>query len=379
MKRDELFQRITEGRRELEGLLGSIPAERMQEPVLTNGWSVKDLFGHLGFWEERALAMYRWLNGGSVPVPDPRTATTDGLNARAYTRNRERSLANLIQSEKSAFQAVLELIKTAPEPDLFDPQRYAWAEGKAFVEWIAGNTYDHYEEHMPDLRGRLDLPGWITYPVDGQVVRAYVARPQTEGPGVVVLHAWWGLNPFFLRLCDRLASAGFVAIAPDLYNGKVAQTIAEAKEAVESLNEAYARMAAISAVDRLRTMRGAVPNPFGVIGFSMGAAWSLVVSMARPEEIGAVVLFYGAYEIDFQQARAAYLGHFAEKDEWEPLDEIRRMEAAMKTAGRESTLHFYPGTGHWFFEEDRPDAYNAPAAELAWARTLEFLNTQLRR
>ncbi len=194
---------------------------------------------------------------------------------------------------------------------------------------------------------------------------------------MVVLHAWWGLNSFFQRLCDRLAGEGFAVIAPDLYNGKVAQTIPEAENAIKSLDQKYAEIAAFSAVDRLQSMRGVKPGPIGVIGFSMGAAWSLALSQARPEAVGAVVLFYGVNEVDFGQSRAAYLGHFAETDEWEPLEGVRQMEAEMKKAGRESTFYLYPGTGHWFFEDDRPQAYNAQAAELAWTRTIEFLKAQL--
>ncbi len=171
MEREELVQRITDGRRELESLLGMVPAERMQEPVLTNGWSVKDLVGHLGYWEERALTLFDWFNGGSEPIPAPGTATADDLNASAMARIHQGSLAELVQSEKVAYQRILDLIRTAPEPDLFDPQRYALAQGNAFVDWIEGNTYGHYEEHLPDLRGWLGQPGRIAYAVDGKVVR----------------------------------------------------------------------------------------------------------------------------------------------------------------------------------------------------------------
>jgi carboxymethylenebutenolidase len=74
--------------------------------------------------------------------------------------------------------------------------------------------------------------------------------------------------------------------------------------------------------------------------------------------------------------RAAYLGHFAEQDEWEELEWVRQMESAMRDAGRKVTLHVYQGPGHWFFEHDRPE-YDPAAAELAWQRTLEFLRAQL--
>jgi carboxymethylenebutenolidase len=79
-----------------------------------------------------------------------------------------------------------------------------------------------------------------------------------------------------------------------------------------------------------------------------------------------------------QKTQAAILGHFAEEDEWEPpADETRRVQEELRGAGMDVTFHIYPGTGHWFFEENRPDAYNAGAAQLAWERTLEFLRERL--
>ncbi len=89
------------------------------------------------------------------------------------------------------------------------------------------------------------------------------------------------------------------------------------------------------------------------------------------------MLFYGAYEVDFQHALAAYQGHFAEKDDWEPVEGVYQMEEQMKAAGRNTDFYFYPGTGHWFVEDDRPDAYQAEAARQAWERTLAFLKSKI--
>ncbi|MBC8102537.1 MAG: dienelactone hydrolase family protein [Cytophagales bacterium] len=122
----------------------------------------------------------------------------------------------------------------------------------------------------------------------------------------------------------------------------------------------------------------------GTLGCSLGAWWSLHLSALRPDDLAAAVLFYGAGEADFSRSRAvdpractAYLGHFAEHDPWEPLAQVREMEAALRAAGREVTVHLYPGTGHWFFEDSRPQAFDAPAARLAWDRTLAFLHAHL--
>lgn len=211
---------------------------------------------------------------------------------------------------------------------------------------------------------------------DGQ---AYVAVPASgRGPGVLVLHAWWGLNPFFTELCDRLAREGFVALAPDLNNGQIAATVDEAEALMKSRDWPRTQAMAETGLARLLAHPGVDDTRLGVMGFSMGAAWALFLSGKQPEAIAAVVDFYGTGETDFAQARAAYLCHFADPDDWEPLEGVRAMVGAMQAAGREVTLHLYPGAGHWFFEADRPAAYKPAEAELAWTRTMEFLRRHLR-
>lgn len=206
----------------------------------------------------------------------------------------------------------------------------------------------------------------------------YLAVPESgSGPGILVLHAWWGLTPFFQSICDRLAATGFVAFAPDLHQGKTAQTIEEAKQLMAERDFAVTRATVLSAVEYMQQLPAVSAEGLGVIGWSMGGAWAMLVSTIVPEAIRAAVIFYGTGDPDFTQATAAFLGHFAEQDEWDSLDDVRQMEAAMRQAGVELTLHVYPGVGHWFFEEDKPAYYDPPAAALAWQRTIEFLRTQL--
>ncbi len=208
--------------------------------------------------------------------------------------------------------------------------------------------------------------------------QAYVAVPASgRGPGVLVLHAWWGLNDFFKELCDRLAGEGFVALAPDLNNGQIATTIDEAEALMKTRNRPLMQAMAEGGLARLQAHPAVDGTQVGVIGFSLGASWAIALSGEFPEAFAAVVDFYGTGETDFARARAAYLCHFADPDEWEPLEDVRAMEAAMQAAGREVTLHLYPGAGHWFFEGDRPDAYRPAEAEQAWTRTVEFLRRYL--
>ena len=213
----------------------------------------------------------------------------------------------------------------------------------------------------------------ITFDVNGQPASGYLAIPaQPNAPGVLVLHAWWGLNPFFEALCDRLASEGFVAFAPDLNSGKIGKTVDEAKQIMSESNSERKQEVAAASVDYLRSLPEIKKEPLSLVGFSMGAAWALELASEHPEDIRKVVLFYGVNGVEFSKIKAEILGHFSDVDEWEPLDGIRAMESDMRAAGLNPTFHIYPNRSHWFFEEDRPE-YDPEAAELAWKRTLDFL------
>ena len=213
----------------------------------------------------------------------------------------------------------------------------------------------------------------INFEVDGQSAAGYLALPtQANAPGVIVLHAWWGLNPFFKSLCDRLAAEGFAAFAPDLYDGKIAQTVDEAEQFM-SQTQFERKQAVVAASPKfLHGRAGVRKEALSVIGFSMGAAWSLGLASQMPADIHKLILFYGVSSTEFSQIRAEILGHYSDVDEWEPLDGVRAMESEMRAAKLNPTIYIYPGMKHWFFEENRPE-YDPNAAELAWRRTLEFL------
>ncbi len=202
--------------------------------------------------------------------------------------------------------------------------------------------------------------------------------PEKPRGAVLVLHAWWGLNDFFKSFSNRLASQGFLAFAPDLHDGALARTVEEAKDLHSKIVDDRVKKIVLGAADYLQSLPSVSGREIGVVGFSMGAAWSLLLSTLKPENVGAVVVFYGTYPIDFSKARASYLGHFAPEDEWEPMADVRATEDKIRGAGKEVAFHFYPGMKHWFVEENRPVEYNRDAADLAWKRTLEFLDSKLR-
>ena len=200
--------------------------------------------------------------------------------------------------------------------------------------------------------------------------------PSGTGPGVLVLHAWWGLNDTIKAFCTRLAASGFVAFAPDLYHGKVADNVTDAEAFGSALDTDHLRAKAeIADATRFPSERsGAADRGVAVIGFSMGAYYALHLADADPEHIRSVVIFYGTGGEDFSNARAEYLGHFAENDEFEPPSNVDALEESLRRAGRPVTFYVYPATGHWFFEPDVTHAYNEAAASLAWDRTVVFLN-----
>jgi carboxymethylenebutenolidase len=213
----------------------------------------------------------------------------------------------------------------------------------------------------------------IQLKVNDKVANAYLAAPANGGPGVLVLHAWWGLKPFFKQVCDQLAKQGFTAFAPDLYQGRIAKTIDEAEALLEQRDSKLMN-------DIVKAARGGgvalhAGQSIAVLGFSMGAAWSLGVA-ENEADVSAAVLFYGAGEADFSKVKAKILGHYAETDEWEPMEYVRAMESGMKSAGLDVTLHIYPKVGHWFVEEDRPE-YDSASSLLSWSRTYEFLRKNL--
>jgi carboxymethylenebutenolidase len=208
----------------------------------------------------------------------------------------------------------------------------------------------------------------------------FLALPLTgNGPGVLVLHAWWGLNDTMKAFCTQLAESGFVAFAPDLYHGKVADNIADAETLGKALDTNYlqAKAEIAEATMFLNDRVGQAGRGLAVIGFSLGAYYALDLAAADPEHIRSVVVFYGTAGGDYSSSRAAYLGHFAENDEFEPQSNIDDLEESLRRAGRPVTFYRYSGTGHWFFEPDRSDAFNQAAANLAWERTLAFLRETL--
>jgi carboxymethylenebutenolidase len=225
----------------------------------------------------------------------------------------------------------------------------------------------------------------IEFPSNGNSARGYIAVPAKaleSGAGIIVLQEWWGLVDQITRTCDRFAGAGFTALAPDLYHGATVP-LSEPDEAgrqMMALEMGTAAMELSGAVDELvrRTARPAV----GAIGFCMGGGLALVLATQRPDAVKAVVPAYGLIpwpdaQPDYSKLDASVLVHAAEEDDYFTPDAALALETQLEELGTEVEVHVYPGAGHAFFNDDRPEVFHPESAGLLWERSVAFFRRTL--
>ncbi len=206
---------------------------------------------------------------------------------------------------------------------------------------------------------------------------AYFALPDAgRGPGVLVLHSWWGLTDGIRRWCDHLAEEGFVVLAPDLLGGALPATEHDARAVLAGEDVNRAADLILSSTATLRLVEHTGDGPVGVVGFAMGASWALWLASRAPDHVGAVTFFYGSQEVDHLDINVPVLGHFAEHDSLVDQDERVLLEAALMLGGHPVDIHHYPTTAHGFAEPVDP-AFDADATELATQRTVDFLRANL--
>jgi carboxymethylenebutenolidase len=211
---------------------------------------------------------------------------------------------------------------------------------------------------------------------DGSACRGYLANAGQGAPGVVVIQEWWGLNEQICGIADRFAHAGFNALAPDLFQGRVTQKPDEASHLMNGLDFPGATHQDIrGAVEHLRGMGS---GKIAAMGFCMGGALSIAAAVHVPK-LAAAVCFYGIPPQEFADPaaiRIPFQGHFASKDDWCTPAAVDALEAAMRARGATPEIHRYDAD-HAFFNERRPEVYDATCAKQAWERTLAFLAKNL--
>ncbi|MBK8119172.1 MAG: dienelactone hydrolase family protein [Sulfuritalea sp.] len=211
---------------------------------------------------------------------------------------------------------------------------------------------------------------------DGSACRGYLANAGQGRPGVVVIQEWWGLNDQICGVADRFARAGFTALAPDLFKGRVTQDADEASHLMNGLDFPGATHQDIrGAVDYLR---GVGAGKVAAMGFCMGGALTIAAAVHVPN-LSAGVCFYGIPPREFADPaniHVPFQGHFANMDDWCTPAAVDALEAAMRARGATPELHRYDAD-HAFFNERRGEVYDAACAGLAWDRSVAFLAKHL--
>ncbi|HEX2849663.1 MAG TPA: dienelactone hydrolase family protein [Acidimicrobiales bacterium] len=226
----------------------------------------------------------------------------------------------------------------------------------------------------------------VEFPSNGNNASGYVATPSGgSGPGVIVIQEWWGLVPQIKGACDDLAGEGFVALAPDLYHGEIAEhdEMDKAGHLMNSLPMDRAARDMGAAVDYLLGLDATTGGKVGVVGFCMGGMLTLVLAAQQGDKIGAAVPWYGApvdpnAAPDWSNLTAPVLGHFAENDSFFAPGPVKDLEATLRGMGKDVTFDIYPGTGHAFGNETNAlGTFDADAKAKAWSRTVDFLRSKL--
>jgi carboxymethylenebutenolidase len=219
----------------------------------------------------------------------------------------------------------------------------------------------------------------ISYKANGRTTPAYLARPPQPGPPVVVIQEWWGLVPHIEHVADRFAAEGFVALAPDLYHGETTTSPDRAGKLMMALRIDDAAVDLAGAIDHLAGRPEVSSRKVGTIGFCMGGALSLFAACRNPE-VGACAVFYGGHpgvKPDLASLQAPVLGIFAGKDSFVTPESVTELDRQLTHLGKRHEFHVYPDADHAFFNDARPEVYDATAAADAWSKTIVFLQREL--
>ncbi len=219
----------------------------------------------------------------------------------------------------------------------------------------------------------------VEFEANGGKGTGYLAEPEGEGPGVIVIHEWWGLDDSMRRMADRFAAEGFVALAPDLYDG----------DTTEQPDEAQQKLMALNMDEAVKEMRGAVKQVLehpkcngkvGSVGFCAGGGLAVWAAAETPE-VGAAVTYYYVMphgKPDFSKIDGPVLGHFGTEDEFVGPDDAKALQAEMQEAGIDAAFEYYEGAGHAFANDhDRLGTYDEGDASKAWSKTVEFFKEHL--
>lgn len=220
----------------------------------------------------------------------------------------------------------------------------------------------------------------VEFQAGGRAAGGYLVEPEAEGahPALIVIHEWWGLSDHIKDIAGRFAKAGYVALAPDLYDGTVTKDSTKAGELMQGLDQTKALETLSAAVNFLKGQASVNSESIGVTGFCMGGTFSLLLA-CQDSNIKASAPFYGDVPPDevIKNLSSPVLFIGAENDPWITMEKMERLRAGIQKFGKEGEVEIYKGVGHAFFNDTRPEAYDRIAAQDAWNRVREFLASKL--
>jgi len=225
----------------------------------------------------------------------------------------------------------------------------------------------------------------VEFESNGGTAAGYLVRPDGgAGPGVVVVQEWWGLDSGIKEMAERLGAAGFVALAPDLYHGEVAghDEMDKASELMQRLPPDRAARDMSAAVDHLAGHQAVTSEGIGVVGFCMGGMLALILAANRPDQVKAVVAFYGFpqgdMEPDWTLLEARVRGHMAENDDFFGPEAAAALEDKLRALGKDVSITVHPGTGHAFMgPHNAMGTLDEELAERLWPEVVSFLHESL--
>ena len=222
----------------------------------------------------------------------------------------------------------------------------------------------------------------VSYRSGPEQVGAFLAEPEGEGrhPAMIVIHEWWGLNDRIKAVATTFAERGYVALAVDLYRGRVTDDPEEAHELHRGLPEDRALADLIQALAYLRGLPNVRKEHVGVIGWCMGGGYALSLAVGS-DDLAACVVYYGRLITNraaLKRIAAPVIGFFGEEDRGIPAASVKTFEQAMRELGKTASVHIYPNAGHAFALRGSPSYREAPAGD-AWEKTWRFLATHLKR
>jgi carboxymethylenebutenolidase len=217
----------------------------------------------------------------------------------------------------------------------------------------------------------------VSYKSGDDTVQALIYTPEGKGPfpGILVIHEWWGLNDWVKEQASKLSDLGYVALAVDLYRGKVATTPDEAHEIMRGVPDDRAARDLHAAFEFLKSQSNVKKDRIASIGWCMGGGYSFNVVLQEPT-LMADVINYGHLATDprsLKQINASVLGIFGGQDRGISVEDVRKFEQVMKQMDKKVEIVIYPNAGHGFENPNNDNGYRAADAADAWKRTVKFL------